>query len=316
MKSSAFFSASFLDRMEKVRKDNSAFSGFRKSDETRYIIIDSGRHLVPEKNPEEPVYMNYSRLNKFPEMIDNSILLGRYDGHYYFATSAETSFIENIDESADNIKFRDIRWILPKFGRISGSLLTMAKSMVHWSNRTKFCGKCGSATEYLNGGSSKKCKNPDCGEEFFPRIEPSIIVLVEHEGDAFLARQVAWREGFFSTLAGFVETSESLEEAVTREVKEESNIDVDEQPVYFGSDPWPFPASLMLGFFAKAKSKDFKLDENELETGRWFKPEEYLTLIKSGEVKPSLPVSISFRLISRWIKKETGQNLGEIIENL
>ncbi len=315
MKSSAFFSASFLDRMEKIRKDRSAVSDLRKSDYTRYIVIDSDRHLVPEKNPGEPVYVNYPRLNKFPEMINNSILLGRYDGNYYFAAPAETTFIATIDKNTDNIKFRDIRWILPEFGRINGSLLTMAKSMVHWSNRVKFCGKCGSPTELINGGSSKKCKNPDCGEEYFPRIEPSIIVLVEYEGDAFLARQVTWREGFYSTLAGFVETSESLEEAVIREVKEESDIDI-EQPVYFGSDPWPFPASLMLGFFAKAKSKDFKLDENELETGRWFKPKEYLTLIKSGEVKPSLPVSISFRLISRWIKKETGQNLGEIIEKL
>jgi NAD+ diphosphatase len=153
----------------------------------------------------------------------------------------------------------------------------------------------GAKTVPAKGGHVLVCTNPACRHEQFPRIDPAIIVLVSDEGRALLGRQASWPVGRYSTIAGFVEPGESLEDAVAREVLEETGVKVD-RIEYHSSQPWPFPSSLMLGFTAHAVSDEVHLRDQELEDARWFTR----TDLASGS--PLLPPrqSISFRLIEHW----------------
>ncbi len=144
-----------------------------------------------------------------------------------------------------------------------------------------------------------QCTNPVCQTEFFPRLDPAIIVLVTEGRRALLGRQPSWPKGRYSALAGFVEPGESLEEAVVREVEEETGVLVG-PPRYFGSQPWPFPASLMLGFHAEAVSGEVRLD-GELEDARWFELEE---LRASPTVLLPPPYTIARRLIEAWFRSQ------------
>jgi NAD+ diphosphatase len=164
-----------------------------------------------------------------------------------------------------------------------------------------FCGICGSSAHSAAAGNSRVCANKDCGREIFPRVDPAIIVLVANGESCLLGRQATWPEGRYSTIAGFVEPGESLEDAVRREVYEETNVHVGKVS-YHSSQPWPFPSSLMLGFVAEATSKEIVLNDGELEDARWFTREELVSDF------PKLPfhISIARRLVDHWIETPGG----------
>jgi NAD+ diphosphatase len=186
-------------------------------------------------------------------------------------------------------------------------LLGYARGMVLWRARHRFCGTCGATTLAAKGGHVLICTNPACRHEQFPRIDPAIIVLVSDGERALLGRQAAWPVGRYSTIAGFVEPGESLEDAVAREVFEETGIEVN-RIQYHSSQPWPFPSSLMLGFTAHAQTTQIQLRDDELEDAQWFTRED----LASG--RPLVPpnVSISFRLIEHWFDAGGGKKLSEI----
>jgi NAD+ diphosphatase len=152
-----------------------------------------------------------------------------------------------------------------------------------------------------------RCTNAACGEDWFPRIDPAIIVLVaDASGErALLGRQASWPQGRYSTIAGFVEPGESLEDAVAREVAEETGVDV-AAVNYHSSQPWPFPSSLMVGFLATAsEGTDISLNDGDLEDARWFTRAQ----IANGEVGLPPPTSISYRLIAEWYDRAGGRRL-------
>ncbi|HRG16170.1 MAG TPA: NAD(+) diphosphatase [Pseudomonadota bacterium] len=174
-------------------------------------------------------------------------------------------------------------------------LAAFASSLAYWQSRSRHCGVCGARTLLSAGGHRALCSNAACGAAFFPRTDPCVIMLV-HDGErALLGRQPSWPEGRYSTLAGFVEPGETLEDAVRRETFEEAGIRVGDC-AYVGSQPWPFPASLMLGFEAQAVSDDIRIGA-EMADVRWFTREE----LRSGAIKLSPRFSISRYLIDRWI---------------
>jgi NAD+ diphosphatase len=146
-----------------------------------------------------------------------------------------------------------------------------AAQLVEWELGHAFCGRCGSPTEPAPTELARLC--PSCGASYYPRITPAVIVLVEHEGRVLLARRAGFRSPFHSVLAGFVEPGETLEETVHREVREEAGLEL-EDVRYFGSQPWPFPSQLMIGFIARAKSDALQIDATELEDAGWFRPDE------------------------------------------
>lgn len=167
------------------------------------------------------------------------------------------------------------------------------------------CANCGEHTEVVDAGHVRHC--PACGLSHFPRSDPAIIVLVTDDQDrALLGRNQAWPQGQYSTLAGFVEPGESLEAAVRREVLEESGVIVGPEVVYAGSQPWPLPASLMLGFYAKASSFDIEVDGDEISDARWFTRDDLRALITAGTMRLPGAISISRRLIEGWY----GESLG------
>jgi NAD+ diphosphatase len=179
--------------------------------------------------------------------------------------------------------------------------------MIAWRRRHRFCGTCGAVTHPAKSGHVLVCSDPACRSEQFPRIDPAIIVLVSDGERALLGRQASWPLGRYSTIAGFVEPGESLEDAVAREVLEETGIEVDRVD-YHSSQPWPFPASLMLGFMAHAVTSQIHLRDQELEDARWFSRAE---LMAADALLPPRQ-SISFRLIEHWFDAGGGRPLREI----
>jgi NAD+ diphosphatase len=174
-------------------------------------------------------------------------------------------------------------------------LLAYARAMVHWREQHRYCGRCGTRTIAAQGGHVMQCPNPACALQLFPRLDPAVIVLVTDGDRALLGRQPAWPPGRYSTIAGFVEPGESLEDAVAREVGEETGVRVGEIE-YHSSQPWPFPSSLMLGFTARARRTDIDLSDDELEDARWFTRAQ----LAAGEIALPTTHSISFRLIEDW----------------
>jgi NAD+ diphosphatase len=180
------------------------------------------------------------------------------------------------------------------------ALAGYAGSLLAWHRRHRFCANCGAPTEPRDGGHERHC--PACDAHHFPRTDPVVIVRVTDAQDRLLlGRQARWGEGRFSLLAGYVEPGETLEEAVRREVAEESGIELGEVS-YIASQPWPFPSSLMLGFSALATGGEPAPGDNELAEVRWFERDEVERAARGeGELALSPPYSIARRLIDAWL---------------
>lgn len=177
-------------------------------------------------------------------------------------------------------------------------LFVHALGLANWHAAHEFCAKCGAGTNPVEGGHVRRC--PACGADHFPRTDPAIIVLVTDDEDrCLLGHGAQWPPGRFSTIAGFVEPGEALEHAVIREVHEETGVHVAD-PVYMGSQPWPFPSSLMLGFFADATSTEIQVDGTEVDEARWFSRAELRAAYDSGELHQPTGISIAKRLIEAW----------------
>lgn len=200
-------------------------------------------------------------------------------------------------------RFVDLRRVSARLPANDSAVLAYARGLMHWHRRQRFCGCCGSTTVSRQGGHALVCSNPSCEVRHFPRTDPAIIVLVTRRGPGeeacLLARQPLWPDGLMSTLAGFVEPGESMEQAVVREIGEEVGVDV-RQVRYRGSQPWPFPASLMLAFRAEAEDgSEIRLDHGELEAARWFTRRD-LEGMRAMNLKLPPRDSIGRLLIEDW----------------
>ncbi|MBF8293150.1 MAG: diphosphatase [Steroidobacteraceae bacterium] len=235
--------------------------------------------------------------------VDELILLGEYGGRAVFTIEIEA---DTPPPLADGAEFADLRLAAGLLPHEEAGLLAYARAMVSFRHRHRFCGSCGAPTRPQRAGRMMVCTNEGCATEFFPRVDPAIIVLVTQGDRALLGRQAGWPEGRYSTIAGFVEPGESLEDAVRREVFEETGI-VAGATSYQSSQPWPFPRSLMLGFRAEALSNDVHLGDEELEDARWFSRAE----IAAGTPLLPFPQSIAFRLIEEWYDAGSVRPLAE-----
>jgi NAD+ diphosphatase len=189
-----------------------------------------------------------------------------------------------------------LRDLVMLLGQSEGATIAYAAAMGNWHRRHRYCSNCGSATEVRDAGFQRQC--PVCQVHHFPRTDPVVIMLViDPDGDrVLLGRQAAWPAGRYSCLAGFVEPGESLEEAVAREVGEESGVSVDDV-VYRSSQPWPFPASLMLGFHCRYAGGEPQRRDEELQDVRWFSRAD----LADGSALLPPPHAIARRLIDEWI---------------
>jgi NAD+ diphosphatase len=278
----------YLDRVAHWRKDDASIESALRDPRSLFVPVWKTRNLVSTTQTEyRAEFLTLSGASR-----SEAILLGRFGDRTAFAIEIEGEEPPALTPAGE---FHDLRLIAGELPPDEAGLLAYARAMLHWRERHRFCGRCGSTTRPQQGGHVLQCVNPACGIQQFPRIDPAVIVLVTDGERALLGRQAAWPPGRYSTIAGFVEPGESLEDAVAREVLEETGVQVDRVD-YHSSQPWPFPSSLMLGFTAMARSSDIVRTDDELEDVRWLTRPQ----IAAGEVSLPTTHSISFRLIEDW----------------
>lgn len=285
------FAGAFVDRNGERRKDPDWLAEALSSKETRFVPVWGDRCLVGG-DPPGAVLLKRRQADQLIRE-DNVIFLGLFRNQPAFAVAVN----RNIDAPYAEVgEFKDLRFLGTVLPPDEANLVAHARALVLWHGATLYCGKCGAASQPDAGGNTRRCCNPDCNQEIYPRTDPAIIVLVADGDRCVLGRQAGWPEGRYSTIAGFVEPGESLEDAVRREVYEETNIRVGAVR-YHSSQPWPFPSALMLGFIAEATSDDINLNDGELEDARWFTRDQ----LKAGKVGLPFSISIARRLVDHFI---------------
>jgi len=288
------------DRCSLCRKDKNWVNDRFKDDKSRIIPVHHSKVLLADHDKEpEAVFLKNKDILESSGLVDSLVFLGIYDKISYFVVDIKSDeFALSLSKKVDG-SFKSIRWIVSLLSRRDCELLTLARFMIYWHSRNQYCGKCGSKTISTDAGHVRICKNQACKESYFPSMDPAVIVLVSLGEKCLFGRQKAWPNEMYSTLAGFVEPGETIEDAVAREIQEEVGISVDNVK-YQGSQPWLFPSSLMLGFTASAKEEIITIDKTELEDARWFTREE---IKKNPEMLPG-KVSIAYKLITDWMGKE------------
>jgi NAD+ diphosphatase len=299
-----FFSGPFLERRAELRDDPAWIAAARGDSTTRYVLAAGPKQLVTTGSDLDIAFLR----NQDPLVtiaIDASFtLLGWFRGERTVLIEYEPDAVPTPALGLPAAtELRELRPLAPMLPADSASLLAYARALVLWRARHRFCGVCGTPNRTARAGHVMRCSRPGCDTETFPRLDPAIIVLVtDASGErALLGRQASWPAGRYSTIAGFVEPGESLEDAVVREVEEETGVQV-ERVEYEASQPWPFPASLMLGFRAVARTHAITLRDGELEDARWF------TRADLAAGHPALPPAgaISARLIDGWFGAPPG----------
>ncbi len=307
--STSRFSAGFafveagVDRAGELREDAQAIKAHWCADDTQLVflradgrvLLDASQQLytaVPARLPQiDPAHASFLGLRdsiaRFSLVVDDAAVSGCAD--------------------PDSLRFADLRGALGMLDAADAGLAAYARALAHWQSRKRWCGVCGAPTRLTHAGHRAECSDPQCAASYFPRTDPAIIVIVASGRHCLLGRQHNWPQNRYSTLAGFVEPGETLEQAVAREVAEESGVRI-ERCSYLGSQPWPFPASLMLGFEAQATLQP-PVVGSELADARWFDADAMPQLIESGELALSPGMSIAFHLIDHWYRALTGESL-------
>ncbi len=302
-----------LDRAGERRRDAAWIAERLDHPATRIVPVWRDRNLVEPGDAPQAGWLTGAAAAAALEQASSQVFLGLWDEIAYLAVDLSHHEEDGLPSLVNGAEFADLRQVGRLLAADEATILAYARGMLHWHRRQKFCSDCGSPTEARDGGHVQVCTNEACARHHFPRTDPAVIMLVTHVGDdgvdrCLLGWSTRWDTPMYSTLAGFVEPGESLEEAVAREVFEESGIRVHEV-TYRGSQPWPFPASLMLGFRAKGLNADITVDPHEIREAKWFSRAE---LAEFGEfygetdpTRPRLPRtdSISRRLINDWIEE-------------
>lgn len=286
------FAGAFVDRSGNRRKDLLWLEQIGASPDSRFVLVCEDRFLVGG-DPPHAVLLQRQQIEGCINQ-EHLIFLGLFRDQPVFAVSIITKQVSLFAKIGE---FQDLRFIGAALPHDEANLAAYARGLVLWHQSQVFCGVCGSHTKPNSGGNSRICKG--CGKMMFPRVDPAIIVLVSDGKRCLLGRQASWPEGRYSTIAGFVEPGESLEDSVRREVLEETNVRVGKIS-YHSSQPWPFPAALMLGFIAEAESQQIKLNDGELEDARWFTREQ----LSADNMKLPLRISIARRLVDHFIQQD------------
>lgn len=291
------YSGPYIDRGGDLRKDPDWIAAALASNGVCFVPVWGTKSLL--RLLPEPCAVLYTR-DQAASFLSRSapMYLGQYQNAHCFALELDQHV------PPEGAEFVDLRLTGGMLEPHQAGLLAYARALVYWRGRHRFCGSCASPMLPGSGGTVMSCSNERCGAEIFPRLDPAIIVLVTDGDRALLGRQASWPPHRYSTLAGFVEPGESLEDAVVREVAEEAGVTVTAVS-YHSSQPWPFPSSLMLGFIGAADRDAKPQAGEELEDARWFTREE----LAAGPVRLSPPMSISYRLIEAWYEAEAGRSL-------
>jgi len=293
----------WVDRAAEHRDDHEWLEAAWGDESSRVLVVHHGRAAAVVDHEAGGVrgsaQLHYLRPSQAPDG-GVRVLLAVVEGTAYLGLLLDVA--EEAPPEPPGTAWLGLREVGAALGDVDASVLVAAVALANWHASHPRCPKCGIATEPAQAGWSRVC--PDDESQHFPRSDPAVIVLVRDADDrALLGRRVDWPAGFFSTLAGFVEAGESAEAAVLRELSEEAGVDIDPSALdYLGSQPWPFPSSLMLGYHARLApgSRVAVPDGVEIEEVRWFTREEMLAACRSGELRIPPAVSIARRLVEAW----------------
>ena len=293
-----FFAGPYIDRRSEVREDAAALEAIRADPTTRYVLSVGAQHLLHTGEATSVARIAFlSGEHPIVRGADETaqVLLGQFQDAWCMLIDLPADSPVPLPAATELAELRPLVASLPA---AESALLAYARGISLWRARQRFCGVCGQPTRPMRGGHVLRCTHPQTPHDFFPRLDPAIIVLVSDGDRALLGRQASWPAGRYSTIAGFVEPGESLEDAVAREVREETGVDVDEV-YYHSSQPWPFPASLMLGFRATAGAQREIHRGSELADVQWFSRDDLLT----GKILLPPPQAIARRLIGAWLEE-------------
>ena len=296
-----------LHRAGNERRDPEWLSAAVAGERTRFLPVQRLEVPVALAAGDPGVPEGAQRLAWAPggdwlDGAEDPILLGLDGGDARFAVD-----VSEVPETpgglcglGPGVEFQGLRAAAPNLPAGDAAIAAQARSLLGWHERHPYCAACGGETRSRNGGSSRSCSG--CGAEHFPRTDPVVIVVVSRGGRALLGRSGRFPGNLFSALAGFMESGESLEEAVRREVAEESGIRVGAVRYVF-SQPWPFPASLMLGCLAEGLSDAITIDPQEIEDARWFSRAELTEALagRSDVLTVPQPLAIAHHLIRAWL---------------
>lgn len=286
-----------LDRVSHLREDAAWVAARRRAKDTRLVPVWRSRSLVHTED-DRALILTVEEAGELLDSAQHEVVLGLEGDTLYIGLD-----LSHLDDPYGHPRigaegaFEDLRQIGPVIPADEGAILAHARGMMTWHQRHQFCGVCGAPTEVSHGGYQRNCTG--CSAQHFPRTDPAVIMLV-HKGDnCLLGRTHHFPRRIYSTLAGFVEPGESLEEAVAREVFEEAGVTVGEVR-YMASQPWPFPSSLMLGFHAEAEAMALNIDPKELEDARWMTREQ-IGRIEEFDMELPRRDSIAWRLVKAWM---------------
>jgi NAD+ diphosphatase len=299
-----------LDHSSKLRGDIEWQKNALQSDKSKFMIFHEDRPLIktdPTNRDNPKIYwLTYQDIKYLLDQKVITIFLGLIGENIYYAIDLKekNNEPEKLESNLSNAKFIDLRSIAPMINNKSAAVIAQAKSIFEWNKSVIYCTKCkGVELEVLESGYKKKCSQ--CEKEYFPRVDPVVIMLPFHENKCLLGRQKIFPPNMYSALAGFLEPGETIESAVIREVKEEVNLNT-ENVIYKFSQPWPFPSQLMIGCLAEVDSFDHKADEDEIEDSIWLDKED-LTAIFVGKHQKRIwippPMAIAHQLILEWMHK-------------
>jgi NAD+ diphosphatase len=295
------FVTNILDRAAHLRGNDEKLLALESHPNSRAYVVHRDSLVVKRDGEGSRALLSIDEAHKFGAN-PGTIFLGLRDGAAVFGMGITAAAVEKLmtrdDVAVTELRGMAMQGVVPPEQL---SAIAMAKSMVSWHQRHGFCANCGTRTAMRQGGWKRDC--PNCKVEHFPRTDPVVIMLVTSGDKCLLGRQKQFPPGMYSCLAGFVEAAETIEDAVRREILEESGIrctDVN----YYMTQPWPYPSSLMIGCSARATSDDIVVDRTELEDARWFDREEARLMITrkhpDGLAGPH-PFAIAHHLVGRWV---------------
>jgi NAD+ diphosphatase len=295
------FAGNPLDRVSQRRQDAGWVASLLEDPSTRVLPLHS---LKPQIRHSSAAALDWQSVAPWRPLIDDGstlILLGMREGRAYFALDATSA---EIPPDGDSVAM-DARAAAPIIDGGEAAILAEARSLIDWHARHGYCAQCGTPSAVVSGGWVRHC--PNCKAHHFPRVDPVVIMLAVRGERCLLGRGHRRPGARFSCLAGFMEPGETLEEAVRREVLEESGIQVG-RVRYLASQPWPFPSSLMMGFLGEALTEEITIDLEELAEVRWFARDEVRVMVersRSDDPIPGLPtlpppLAIGHQIARRW----------------
>lgn len=304
-----FFDDDSVDHLCDIRADDDAVAAMQRADDARFVLVRRGRVRAAPGSPVRVVWHSLTELVREGVDVSTIVFLGRRDGRPYFAVIAREAPLtahDRFQSMTDDRDFVGLRKAAMTMAPADAQMAGHAVHLSNWINRNRYCGTCAAPMRLREGGHKLQCANAECAREEFPRTDAVVITLVTYGDRCLLARQPKMAPRFYSALAGFVEPGETLETAVRREAREEAGVQV-ARLRYIGSQPWPFPTSLMVGYLAEAASDLFEIDHRELEDGRWFMRAEVAQLCANDTDAPVLlpPRGVmARRLIDEWLRSQ------------